>query len=220
MDRRQLAALKRKNRLEKRISDIGATLTFGTANKFNAINTTYRGEKYASLGEAECAAWLDWRVAAGELVTWERGRSFVLQKGKHGVDKLTYKPDFYAIPVAPQDGGVFRRPFDGGYWIDYKGGHITETEAFKIRVKLWRRNVRRELRIVTKNRDGWQERVICPAFAMPACPECDTLNSEILPGGVVWFDEQGRECNRLVVACENGHRFMVNDAGGEWQVME
>lgn len=221
MDRRQLASLKRKNRLEARVSAIGANLTLSTNNKYNALNTTYRGERYASLGEAECAAWLDWRVAAGELVAWERGRTFVIQKGKRGLDQLLYTPDFYAIPVESQDGGVFKKPFDGGYWIDYKGGHITETEAFKIRVKLWRRNVRRELRIVTHSkREGWKEKVVCPPFAMPACPECDSLSSEILPGGVIWFDENAMECNRLVLACENGHRFMVTDTGGEWQVME
>jgi hypothetical protein len=93
--------------------------------------------KFDSMGEAEYAAKLDMLVKAGEVVDWEQPKPVVLVDGPKARDRITMIPDFYVIPAV-----------GNSFYVDYKGSRVTETPAFKLKVKLWRRHVGHELRVV------------------------------------------------------------------------
>lgn len=61
-------------------------------NKFNAKRTTYNGQKFDSKGEAGYCEYLDWRIKAGEIVSYERQYKIPLKV--NGVLIFTYFADF------------------------------------------------------------------------------------------------------------------------------
>lgn len=129
----------RRDRLASRAGAIGATLVERPTNsraKFHNVKAVYRGMRFDSTGEAEYAAHLDLRVKAGELVDWEQPKPIVLLNAPKARDRVTYKPDFFVIP---REGYAF--------YVDYKGSGITETQAWRIKVKLWKQHVPFELRV-------------------------------------------------------------------------
>ena len=100
---------------------------FGSAGKYNARKTEYRGEVYDSRLEAERAMALDLLLAAGEITAWERGTSWVLAPGCVKPDgkkdrAITYKPDFQ----------VYRGE---EFWCEDTKGR--STEGFRLRLRLW-----------------------------------------------------------------------------------
>lgn len=116
--------------------------------KFHNVKAFYKGESYDSAGEAEYAARLDLRCASGEIVDWERPKPIVLLDAPKARDRVTYRPDFYVIPNV-----------GFGYYVDYKGSRITETAAWRIKVKLWKQNERLpELRVAYPT---GEEKVVC-----------------------------------------------------------
>jgi hypothetical protein len=63
-----------------------------TKNKYNAKSQEYNGEKYDSKGEAGYAQELDWRIKAGELLSYERQVKIPLKV--NGVLICNYYADF------------------------------------------------------------------------------------------------------------------------------
>jgi len=137
------------------------------APKFHNVKVFYKGQQYDSAGEAEYAWRLDQRVKAGVVADWERPPSSALtacptcaasvsdacqdKKGRplssFHKDRITYRPDFYVIPI------------DGhSYYVDYKGARITETAAWRIKVKLWKLAIPFELRVAYAT---GEEKVVC-----------------------------------------------------------
>lgn len=115
--------------------------------KFHNTRCTYNGMTFDSLGEAEYAHKLDLLVQSGEVVAWEQPPPVVLVDAAKARDRITYRPDFHVIP---REGW--------SYYVDYKGSRITETAAWKLKVKLWRQNVPFELRVAYP---GGEEKVVC-----------------------------------------------------------
>lgn len=125
-------------------------------NKFHAVPCVYNGVTYQSSGEAEIAQSLDLKVKAGLITAWEGQRRVPLMdcvqcraRGWHpcvnakGLTiktihqcRVYYKVDFWVLPV---DGN--------SYYLEYKGGEITETTTWKNKVKQWRALVPFELRV-------------------------------------------------------------------------
>jgi len=181
-------------RLSKRLTAIDGTpinlpASGGRRQKYHAQKTVLNGETYDSLGEAECAAWLEQRRQAGDIVQWWRPEPFLLadrgcrgcgalpvapcvdkrgqpNKGYHRVrHATTYKPDFGVIPSEPFGNPKALKQIHGTYYIDYKGSHVTETEAWRLKMHLWAKWVPHELRVVTRQRDGhYTERVVCDGW--------------------------------------------------------
>lgn len=131
--------LAREHKLEQRARLIGAGIEQPKAtrkNKFNSVRTTYGGERYDSLGEAEYAHRLAQMKLAGTIKDWGRPKPHILIDGAKARDRITYQADFWVIPLV---GPLF--------YIDYKGSRITETAAWRLKVKLWRLNISDELRV-------------------------------------------------------------------------
>lgn len=128
----------KQERLEQRARLIGAGLITKPTrrSKYNQIKTVYLGERYDSLGEAEYAFKLTQRQLAGEIRAWNRPPAIVLVNASSPRDRITYKPDF---EIKPLNGPAI--------YVDYKGSHVTETAAWRIKVKLWKRNIPFELRV-------------------------------------------------------------------------
>jgi hypothetical protein len=63
-----------------------------TGNKYKAKKQEYNGEKYDSKGEAAYAQELDWRIKAGELLSYERQVKIPLKV--NGVLICNYYADF------------------------------------------------------------------------------------------------------------------------------
>lgn len=100
---------------------------FGSRGKFNAEPTLYRGERYDSKGEAERAMALDFLLAAGQIDSWRRGRTWVLAPGCVKPDgkrdrAITYTPDFETM----KDGVLECEDFKG-----------RETPLFRLKLRLW-----------------------------------------------------------------------------------
>lgn len=97
-------------------------------NKYSARRTEYplgSGVVYASKAEAHRAQELDLLKAAGRIDTWWRPNRLTIWQSER--DKITLQPDFMV------------RALDGTVWAeDVKGGKATQTEAFKIKAKLFR----------------------------------------------------------------------------------
>ena len=173
----------RLHRFKKRLTAIDGTPvdlpTPGGRQKYHAQKTVLNGETYDSLGEAECAAWLEQRRAAGDIDKWWRAAPVLLadrgcrgcgarpgapcvdkrgqpNKGYHRVrHAVTYRPDF----GVRQNGRTF--------YYDYKGSHVTETEAWRIKRNLWANWICDELRVSTRQKDGhWTERVVCDGWGL------------------------------------------------------
>lgn len=134
--------------------------------KYHNVKTTYNGVLYDSKGEAEYAMKLDLRKRAGDISDWGRpialavddrclscrampAQACVDGKGRllagYHRDRMTYKPDFWILPNA---GSM--------YYVDFKGQgrngrRVTETAAFRIKVRQWRKNIRAELRVAYKS---------------------------------------------------------------------
>lgn len=145
--------------------------------KFHNVSATYKGERYDSAGEAQYAQRLDLMAAAGEIADWERAKAIAVATcGKclaspgrpclsaKGVEieafhreRVTYKPDFYIVGVKPTSMTTLK-PIPTGYFLDYKGSTITETAAWRIKVRLWRLYIPYELRVAYS--DG-AEKVVC-----------------------------------------------------------
>jgi len=130
--------------------------------KYHNVRTEYRGMTFDSKGEAEYAMKLDLLVKAGVVVDWEQPKALAVDdrclkcdapphkpclnakrqpmKGYHR-DRMTYTPDFYVIPKEGYS-----------YYVDFKGmgrdgRRVTETPAFRIKVRQWRKNIPFELRV-------------------------------------------------------------------------
>jgi hypothetical protein len=137
---------------------LGIDLTFSdTTSKYHNTRATYRGEQYDSAGEAAYAAKLDLRCKSGELIDWERPGPMILVDGDKPRDRITYKPDFYVIPA---EGNSF--------FVDFKGSRITETEAWRLKVKLWKKAISFELRVAYPS---GEEKVVAPARALSISTE-------------------------------------------------
>jgi hypothetical protein len=96
-------------------------------NKYRNLPSEYRGEKYASRGEAGFAQHLDYLVAAGQLAWWRRGKPVALLPDvEERAWQIRYTPDFVISPAPDGDTG----------WVDYKG---MMTQVFRLKVKLWKR---------------------------------------------------------------------------------
>lgn len=146
-------------------------------NKFHAVNATYKGERYDSAGEAEYARDLDLAVSAGNITDWERpkpiglatcgkclalpGEACLNAKGEHlegfHKDRITYRPDFYVIGAKPTQMAVLP-PMPTSWYVDFKGSKITETAAWRIKVRLWKLCIPFELRVVYAS---GEEKVVC-----------------------------------------------------------
>jgi hypothetical protein len=123
----ELKKLIAQKKLEQRAESIGATIELGKRRaKFNQVKTTYNGQRYDSLGEAEFAQKLDMRLAGGTIRAWSRPAAIVLVNAPTLRGRITYKPDFR---VKELDGSV--------RFYDYKGSHITMTQAWRLKTKLW-----------------------------------------------------------------------------------
>src|SRR6185437_7847319 len=121
------AAIK-KAEVEARAKKIGASVVVTPKRaKFNQQKTWYEGELYDSLTEAEFAANLDRQLAAGQIKGWSRPEKMVVFDARRVIDRITYKPDFLIIRV---DGTC--------YYVDVKGSKTTMTQAWSLRVKMWR----------------------------------------------------------------------------------
>lgn len=128
----------KQNQIEQRAKLIGAGVVFKKRQeKFRSVWTTYNGESYQSLGEAEYANKLDVLLRAGKIVAWERPKPMVVFAAINSKDKITYKPDF-----------LISIDKNYSYYVDYKGSQVskktgkrrtpTETDAWRLRVKLWK----------------------------------------------------------------------------------
>jgi hypothetical protein len=158
---RSLNAALRKARLEQRARLL---LTAGDeyekwlteqrkkTGKYHNTRTIYKGERYDSLGEAEYAWKLDQMEKAGTIAFWQRGTTMVLVDAPRARDRITYKPDFWIMPTT-----------GWSYFVDYKGSRVTETAAWRIKVKLWKQKYpTEELRVAYP--DG-SEKVVAPRTA-------------------------------------------------------
>src|SRR5438105_2898174 len=82
--------------IQDRARLIGAGIVFKKRRgKFNSVSTTYNGERYDSLGEAEWASKLDLRKAAGDIVDWWRPKPIVLVDAPTARGRITIVPDFF-----------------------------------------------------------------------------------------------------------------------------
>lgn len=135
--------------------------------KFHNVKAFYRGQQYDSAGEAEYAWKLDQMVSASTVADWERPKPLALidcakcgaKAGQPCVDKkaavitslhadrITYKPDFWVIPME-----------GASYYVDYKGSRITETAAWRIKVRLWKLNIGLPLRVAYPS---GEEKLVC-----------------------------------------------------------
>lgn len=137
----------------QRLAEAGASAELPQRHgKYKNVRTTYNGETFDSLGEAEYARKLDLKLATGEIMAWWRPPPITLIDADRPRDRITYRPDFAILPTLPPEGGT--------YYVDYKGSKITETQAFRIKVKLWARSQSAELRVAYRN---GEEKVVSPA---------------------------------------------------------
>lgn len=90
--------------------------------KYGAVRTEYGGRRYASKLEARCAAELDLRRRAGEIVSWEPQVPVDIMVD--GEKVCRYIVDFRAVMP---DGSV--------EWIEAKG---MWTDAAKLKAKLFK----------------------------------------------------------------------------------
>jgi hypothetical protein len=148
----------RRLRLERRAALIDAGIETGKRTKNNNVKTTYRGQTYDSLGEAEYAAKLDMLVKAGEVAWWERQHRLPIDdrcltcgatgqlpcRTKSGAEivsfhkeRMTAKIDFYVVPMQ-----------GNSYYLDFKGRLLRGWNRIVIQ---WRKNVPFELRIAFKD---------------------------------------------------------------------
>lgn len=153
---RARAALRRESALAQRASELrtqGIELRAKSATspraKFHNVKAVYGGVTYDSAGEAAYAWKLDQMVKRGEIVDWERPAALVLVDAPKLRERITYKPDFYVIPSSDSE---------YSYYVDYKGSRITETAAWRLKVKLWKRAIPYELRVAYPN---GEEKVVC-----------------------------------------------------------
>lgn len=91
--------------------------------KYHARRTEYAGHTYASAAEARYAAKLDLWLRVGELLSWHRGRQYVLVDGPTPAHRITYTPDFECVAMDGTD-----------YVVDVKGATPRD---FRLRAILW-----------------------------------------------------------------------------------
>lgn len=171
----------KQRRLEDRARLIGAGIIqpkSARRNKFNNVKVVRNGIQHDSLDEAEYSAKLDLMQASGQILRWERAKTFVLLDAKRAIDRVKYTPDFEVWPMPKFDGhvskgqtsGTSEFPLPQPYYVDVKGSRVnrktgkrrtpTATQAFSIRVRLWRAVVPFELRVFYS--DG-VEKIAVPA---------------------------------------------------------
>lgn len=143
-----LAAKQDKLEQRARLINAGVEITRKRRGKYNQVRTTYKGERFDSLGEAEHAHQLDILKQNGDIFDWCRPRAIVLLDGPKFRDRITYKPDFEIWDKS------------GHYYVDYKGSHITETAVWRLKVKLWAHSQTTELRVAYPS---GEERIVVPA---------------------------------------------------------
>jgi hypothetical protein len=98
---------------------------YKSQNKYHAIQTEYRGVRYASKAEAARAAELDLLILAGKVTWWLR--QVPIDIGEAGVDK-PYRVDFLVCEE-------YRPDFFQVWAEDVKG---IETSSFQRHLKQWR----------------------------------------------------------------------------------
>ncbi len=142
---REAQRVAKQHRLEDRARLIGAGIIAPKSNrrnKFNNVEVVRNGIQFKSLWEAEYAAKLNLLKAAGEIVDWEKAPTFVLLDAPKVRDRVLYTPDFSVTKLMPNK-QVLRK-----YYVECKGSSVnkktgkrstpTATQAFSIRVRLWR----------------------------------------------------------------------------------
>ncbi len=171
----------RSDKLEQRARLIGAGIILPKIerrNKFNQVKVIRQGETFDSMGEAEYANHLDLLKSSGKILDWKRPKTFILLDAPRACDRIKYTPDFEVWPMPSvssvvykgQSAGKSEFPLPQPYYIDFKGSRVnpktgirrtpTATQAFSLRVRLWRATVPFELRLVYS--DG-VEKVLVPA---------------------------------------------------------
>lgn len=143
-----LAAKQDKLEQRARLINAGVEITKKRRGKYNQVRTTYKGERYDSLGETEFANKLDARKQKHDIADWCRPKAIVLLDAPKLRERITYKPDFE----------IWDR--SGHYYVDYKGSHITETAVWRLKVKLWAHSQTTELRVAYPT---GEERIVVPA---------------------------------------------------------
>ena len=86
-----------------------------STNKFKAISTNYDGKFYHSKAEASYAQELDWRVKAGEVMSWERQVKIDLRV--NGIHITNYFIDFV---VTMKDGTRVYTEYKGAVTPDWQ----------------------------------------------------------------------------------------------------
>lgn len=128
----------RRDKLEQRAKLINAGIiepkTKGRS-KYHQVKAVVNGQTYDSMGEAEFSHKLELRRIAGEIISWERPKPIVLVDAPTPRGRVTYKPDFLVYRL---NGTKF--------YIDFKS-KATETQSFRIKVKIWAQKIPEELRV-------------------------------------------------------------------------
>lgn len=120
---------------------------FRRFSKYNAKKVEVDGIKFDSKAEAEYYLHLKEKVDNGEIRSFERQIRMTLQEGfylegiKGKVRAITYVVDFV---VTNEDGSIT--------YIDVKG---IETEAFKLKRKMFMHKYQTPLVTVKKRKGGW-----------------------------------------------------------------
>jgi len=140
------AALKRAQ-LQSRVDAISGELAAEPRKrgKFNNVHAIYKGEKYDSIGEAEYAFLLDTKLKAKQIKAWTRGKPVVLLQAVTLRGRITYCPDFC---VMLNDGTV--------RFYDYKGSHVTMTQAWRLKVKMWNATQKDPLWVVFQSGEEYE----------------------------------------------------------------
>jgi hypothetical protein len=147
-----LRTSQRRAALNARLKALGIEQQIPKPGRRKYANTPaiYNGQTFDSAGEAEFAMKLDLMKQAGVVLDWWRPKPMVLVDAVRPRDRITYRPDF-AVLYASKPGTTV--------YLDYKGSRITETEAFRLKVKLWKRAYPDlELRVVYSS---GEEKVVC-----------------------------------------------------------
>jgi hypothetical protein len=107
--------------------------------KYFNRQTEYNGQVFDSAAEARRAQELDLLKAAGQIGDWIRPSPMTIWQ--HGQERITYTPDFC----------VWSADLTRIWYEDVTGGRATQTEAFRMKAKMFR-GLGHELRILETRR--------------------------------------------------------------------
>jgi uncharacterized pyridoxamine 5'-phosphate oxidase family protein len=86
-----------------------------SSNKFKAVKQEYGGKWYHSKGEAAYAQELDWRVKAGEILSWEG--QYKIDLKVNGIHICNYYVDF---KVVTKHGSIEFHEYKGFETMEWK----------------------------------------------------------------------------------------------------